>query len=86
MILKREVEDKKLSGDLMEITKTLRSKLEAELKDGRTQKEVNKQPIKKEEIFASVRPETRFKRRLPANGADGSPDDTLNISFSPEDM
>ena len=84
-IKKSEVEDKKLSGDVTEITKTLRSKFEVERKDGRTGKEVNKQAIKKEEIFATVRPENRARCRFPANGTDSSPNNTLNISFSPED-
>nr|KAJ0185445.1 hypothetical protein LSAT_V11C900463730 [Lactuca sativa] len=85
-ILKREVEDNNLSGDFTEIAKNLRSKFEAEKKDGRTRKEANRQPIKKEEIVAIVRPKDKVRRRLPTNGVDSSPNDTLSISFSPEDL
>ena len=81
MALKREVADKQLNGDLMEIAKTLRSKFEVKQKDERTWKEENKQPVKKEEIFIIVKPQNRARHRSENNSIVALPGNTLHISF-----
>nr|KAJ0195688.1 hypothetical protein LSAT_V11C700352310 [Lactuca sativa] len=83
VILKRDVADKKLNGDLIEIARTLQSKFKADQKDGRTRKEASKQPIKEEDIFTIARTKHRDKYQWSAKGNAIPPGDTLNISFSP---
>lgn len=85
MILKKEVEEKKLKVNLSDIVKDLRSKFDVNQKNARDQKDFDKRQGKKCDIFTITRPRKRSEPHETEDDIEVLSKSVLNITFSTED-
>lgn len=84
-MLRKEIDEKKLKGNLYDIVKDLRSKFDVEQKKAWAQKDVGKRQEKKGDIFTITRPRKGCGPHETRGDIEVLSRSILNITFSLED-